>query len=643
LVITSPPYPNAYDYHLYQRFRLYWLGADPVALRQVEIGSHLRGQSDADPRGRYLAEMQRVLEHVIDRLIAGRYAVLVVGDGVYDGHLFHTADELTRVAESIGFISVSPIDRKVHPQRRAIGAGRRLAHEQILLLRKPTSIAHALIEPPAYRLKEYEQDLLIREIRGLASTGRVELLPGGGASIEADAADITRLTRLAIARTIRSETTVATSQWLLEGSPSRQGSRKDSNYLSHGLHRFAGKFYPQLAKAMLNAAGMQVGDLVLDPFGGSGTTAVECSLAGIDSYSIDCSPLATAIARAKVAALAMQPNDLLVAADQVVGNAKAGSGLAALGSNSTRCRAEVESWFAKDVLTKLDALWSAIQDVTELDRRLVLTVLLSDLLREVSHQEPRDLRIRRRASPLEDAPVFELFEDRAHGFVARLRQSQRPHALASAHVIHGDSASDATYRGFDKDGRLATAVVTSPPYASALPYLDTDRLSLVALFGFDPAARRLLERTLIGSREMRSGDASALDELLADSSRLPETTISFLHRYRSAIKEDRAAGFRLRQAPAVLARYFLGIADVLQQVARRTEIGASLFWVVGDSASTVAGSRWLIPTVAETIQIARSAGCSLIESLPISVTRKDVVHSRNAITRNEILHFTRTG
>ena len=40
LVVTSPPYPNAYSYHLYHRTRLIWLGHDLDQFKKIEIGSH---------------------------------------------------------------------------------------------------------------------------------------------------------------------------------------------------------------------------------------------------------------------------------------------------------------------------------------------------------------------------------------------------------------------------------------------------------------------------------------------------------------------------------------------------------------------------------------------------------------------------
>jgi site-specific DNA-methyltransferase (cytosine-N4-specific) len=39
LVVTSPPYPNAYEYWLYHKYRMYWMGMDPLAVRKSEIGA----------------------------------------------------------------------------------------------------------------------------------------------------------------------------------------------------------------------------------------------------------------------------------------------------------------------------------------------------------------------------------------------------------------------------------------------------------------------------------------------------------------------------------------------------------------------------------------------------------------------------
>lgn len=84
LVVTSPPYGNATDYHLYHRFRLLWLGFDPIALGHVEIGSHLKHQRESSGFESYLADMEAALATMHRALKPGRYAALVIGDSVYD-------------------------------------------------------------------------------------------------------------------------------------------------------------------------------------------------------------------------------------------------------------------------------------------------------------------------------------------------------------------------------------------------------------------------------------------------------------------------------------------------------------------------------------------------------------------------------
>lgn len=142
LVVTSPPYPNAYDYHLYHRFRLFWLGEQPADLRRVEIGSHLKHQAEKDPIGSYEADMQAVLNNLHSLLADGRYCVLVVGDGIYSGERYPTAERLAAMAADSGWVALPTIFRALPETRRSVtSAGRRLRTEEILILRKRAGVA----------------------------------------------------------------------------------------------------------------------------------------------------------------------------------------------------------------------------------------------------------------------------------------------------------------------------------------------------------------------------------------------------------------------------------------------------------------------------------------------------------------------
>jgi len=68
-------------------------------------------------------------------------------------------------------------------------------------------------------------------------------------------------------------------------------TRSVNQYLTHWIYPYKGKFHPQMIRALLNIIGLEEGDTVLDPFLGSGTTAVEAQLLGINCVGIDVSPL----------------------------------------------------------------------------------------------------------------------------------------------------------------------------------------------------------------------------------------------------------------------------------------------------------------------------------------------------------------
>lgn len=79
----------------------------------------------------------------------------------------------------------------------------------------------------------------------------------------------------------------------------RNRTRSVNQYLTHWIYPYKGKFHPQMIRALLNIIGLEPGDTVLDPFIGSGTTAVEAQLLGINCIGIDISPLCVLQSRVK--------------------------------------------------------------------------------------------------------------------------------------------------------------------------------------------------------------------------------------------------------------------------------------------------------------------------------------------------------
>lgn len=632
LVVTSPPYPNAYDYHLYHRFRILWLREEPADLRRVEIGSHLRHQSIVDPIGDYERDMTSVLAVIGDLLVPGGHCAFVVGDGLYAGELYPTVDRLAELGSDSGFLPIARYERKLPKSRRSVtSAGRRLTSESILIFRKPSL---PLRIPTRYQAFGYEEELAQRELDAMHSASN--LAPDS-------------LRRLAFSSgVVLAGRQSSTWQHLIEDNGSAR--KKNSTYASHGLHRYKGKFYPQLAKCLLNIS-REIDGIVLDPFAGSGTVALEASLLGIRSHSIELNPVGAAIARAKVESLSLPPAFLREMGASIADHTRGRLRGCDWTQFPPESRDEVSSWFAPRVASRLARLLAAIRDVARkgpADRvealRLVGEVVASDLIRSASHQEDSDLRIRRTATPHEDFPLESAFLERWNLLVDRLEHVAEVRALGMpalgvASFERGDS------RALEIWPDSCSTVVTSPPYAAALPYIDTDRLSLAAVFGWPKQSRRELESALIGSREISGSSHTEMFTAISSMSlteELPASTRNFLFDLAGRVASDPDAGFRKQQTPSVLAKYFIAMNDVFRNIRNRVTDNGHVWFVVGDSFTTVAGQRITIPTTDELVSVAIENGLGLADVTPITVTRESLRNSHNAIVRNSILHFRPT-
>lgn len=651
LIVTSPPYPNSNDYHLYHRFRLFWLGYDPRDLGRQEIGSHLRHQREKSGFDGYLGEMKLCLEAMAQALRPGRYAVLVLGDAVFEGSIYQTAAQVGQAAKSCGFENVGMIERPLPEVKRSfVTPGRRLRSEQLLVLRKPAEDVQISLVKPPYTLWGYENVLRGREI---------EVLTHVHLGADADDNYVARLSPLSLDRLRRLTFTHAvtgpgisrepTWQAILENGDAAnvRSHRKDPKYVTHGIHAYKGKFYPQLAKSLFNLAGLEPTQLVLDPFCGSGTVLLEAYLNGLKGVGFDLNPLAVRIARAKVQVLLVDPylRDRLFA--------KLLARLPSMESDKrwieffpVQLQGELLSWFPEPVLGKLGWLLNEIAQVPEVRVRQLLEVIVSSIVRDVSQQDPKDLRIRRRAVSLVDAPVAELFRARLLEQRQRLvhfaeRCNRSPVSFLTATAVAADSRKPETFADNGVKPGSVSAIVTSPPYATALPYIDTDRLSILLLLGMPSNKRSRIEETLTGSREIAKADRVAFEEKI-DSGNFGDIKSSAAQDIVRQVRlKNRGtdAGFRRQNMSALLYRYFNDMALVFANLDKVLASRASAFFVIGDNKTEAGGEIVEIESGRVLREMGQALRWELVETIPITVTTEDRLHAKNAITQNDIIWF----
>lgn len=654
LIVTSPPYPNATDYHLYHRFRLFWLGFDPKALGQIEIGSHLRHQRNNTGFEEYRYDMKQVLEGCATVLAPGRYAVFVVGDALFKGKYFSTSDSIRNISQDAGLEVLGVIDRPIHPSRRSFAKpARRTRFEQLVVMRKPNHPVRILLNPPAYRMWGYEQELRVRETKALLGI-RMDSCSRAMQPMEfcLKQPALWQTRRLTFTQDFeigdRGCEAQPTWQKILENGGTGHARRKDPKYVTHGLHAFKGKFYPQLAKSLINISGIPVGARLLDPYCGSGTTLLEGMLNGFVSYGCDFNPLSAKISRAKTSILSV-PRDLVDFSIRVLLDRlshRQGRCPESLDQFTSNTHGELLNWFPENVLYKLNWLLAQIRLFDSTLLVDFLEIVISSLIREISYQDPSDLRIRRRKEPMYDAPVFEMFRKKLELQHIRFREywsvaGRQPGALVSPVVVQGDSRRSETMQALGLDQEQVDCVVTSPPYATALPYIDTDRLSLLAIMGIPSHVRSHLEGNLTGSREIRRSERKETEARLLDDSAfdaLPHevvTAIRDIYKANSSVE----VGFRRANMSALLWRYFTDMRDNLIQISRVMKFGAKAFYVIGDSRTNAGGSWVRIETCRNIRLIGEMTGLRTVDTIDIDVTTEIYKHIKNAITRNQVIVF----
>ena len=79
-------------------------------------------------------------------------------------------------------------------------------------------------------------------------------------------------------------------------------TQKDTNYLTHCYHRYPAKFIPQLARRLI-LENSSDGDIVCDPFYGSGSTILESILQNRIALGTDINPVAHMITMVKTTPL----------------------------------------------------------------------------------------------------------------------------------------------------------------------------------------------------------------------------------------------------------------------------------------------------------------------------------------------------
>jgi len=219
-----------------------------------------------------------------------------------------------------------------------------------------------------------------------------------------------------------------------------------TGYATHSLFPYRGKFHPQLIKGLLNIVGIKKGEIILDQMCGSGTTNIEASLMGINSYAIDVSPFCQLMTKTKYEAL------------------------------------KIKKEFLKDVLNKNKAIFKFFNTGNALNKLKKIANTEKSRVYYLSFLAFLDsMGYSKRVVKSTHKELFDKVLDRYINTILDFISNPyfNPKELGTVKILENSTALNLEIDDNSMDG-----VITSPPYSFAIDYARNDQDQLEFL-GYD--------------------------------------------------------------------------------------------------------------------------------------------------------------
>lgn len=242
----------------------------------------------------------------------------------------------------------------------------------------------------------------------------------------------------------------------------------NNGYLTHSIHPYHAKYIPEIPKNFIKKYS-KVGDKVLDPFCGSGTTLLEAQLLKRRSVGVDLSFLATKISKAKTtivdpALIKDAHNDLM-------------KKYYLLNEYNSYNFPDKSIWYTRETSEILDKLLTLIDAIDEIDIKNIFQVAFSSILKTVSNKRKtwNNGYIADNVLPNVEyiGDAFKVFNKKMESYYKKYSDLWKTMVMNENNQVEVHHANILDFSSIDS----FDLVVTSPPYPFAVDFVKYNRLS----------------------------------------------------------------------------------------------------------------------------------------------------------------------
>ncbi|WP_171907510.1 hypothetical protein [Alkalimonas amylolytica] len=404
---------------------------------------------------------------------------------------------------------------------------------------------------------------------------------------------------------------------------------------THQIHTYPAKLIPHIANFFVKASTLFKNEkAVLDPFCGSGTVALEASLAGCTPYVSDSNPLALLITKVKTTNYDVQElSEELQAITYRCKRYRSAPEIAIVNSNL---------WYSAERKKALEIILRAVMEVKGNEIRDFFRVCFSVTAKRFSNADPAisvpvRLKTRERFSDatnnkiisklkwLEESSPLQEFVRISLANIERVASANRFNSdRASASIISRDARRLACDSLGTKNFQVPL-IVTSPPYGSAQKYIRSSSISLNWLGLIEPDKLTVLEDQSIGREH-----APKFRRVMPQGE-LPDSYEDVVGKIKA---KNELRGFITRQ-------YLLEMKDALAEMARVTSENGHIVIVTGNNQvcnETLRNDEFIVT-------ILTSLGLNLELSLIDHIKSRGLMTKRNrtasVISRESVLVFSK--
>ncbi|MDR0411277.1 MAG: hypothetical protein LBH75_04805 [Treponema sp.] len=286
-------------------------------------------------------------------------------------------------------------------------------------------------------------------------------------------------------------------------------TRKDTAYITHGYHRYPAKFIPQIVSHLVERYTKE-GDLVADPFGGSGTTLVESKVMGRASVGVDINPVAVLIAKVKTQPL--EPTELAVVFDSL----KVKIGTYNGDSKIVMPKHErIDYWFKEKEKRELGIISQEISRIENQEYRDFFFCGFSNILKNCSIWLQKSNKPTRDFKKIPSSPIPTFYRqirtmmNKNEQFYTLMRQKN--YLDINCEIECRDA------RSLPTGDKSVSLIVTSPPYVTSYEYADLHQLSAL-WFQFTDNLNNF-RKNFIGTTSGREWKNLFLNSVIAETTR----------------------------------------------------------------------------------------------------------------------------